>query len=198
MLSKGHGPGHGRRPRPQRPSLPAYHGRAARKSRRYGRLAPTIADWAAANLTGIQARLRRMLTRISAFDAILANGARKAPLRTRLVSVTTAATGDSPTESAGKTISRMALHATGLEPRKSSCTVALTEEALALAAPQTRKFRAQRTSARPEPRDQHDVPSRAGRSRRTRLAIADAAPTSRPMCTPCCRPSISARPPSCS
>ena len=86
--------------------------------------------FAAANLVGVQASFIESLTRVSAFDAMLQGGMRRAPLRQRLVSVTNAATGASPGEGAAKPLSTLTLGATGIERRKATAMIALTEDAL--------------------------------------------------------------------
>jgi len=68
------------------------------------------------------------LRSIGVFDAMLAGGMRRVPLRTRAVSVTSAFVGDSPVEAAVKPLSEIELAGTNIEPVKSTCLVTATRE----------------------------------------------------------------------
>ena len=66
----------------------------------------------------------------SVFDTLLANGARRVPLKTHGIIISTAPTGDTPNGGEAKTISEMSLTGSTLDPRKSWAAVAASRELL--------------------------------------------------------------------
>ena len=92
-----------------------------------------------AGLASIQASFVESLARVSAFDLMLGS-MRRVPLQSRIVSVTSAVTGSPVSEAVAKPISFMSLTGAGIERKKGSAIVALTEEALRSGGPALENF----------------------------------------------------------
>src|SRR2546430_2146400 len=97
----------------------------------------TLSDWAAiSDYQNISEAFQESLRSLSVFDAVLADGMVKAPLRSRGFSVTTGIIGSAPNELAVKTISSLVLATQLLEPKKASAIVIVTKELLSVAGSQ--------------------------------------------------------------
>ena len=75
------------------------------------------------------------LRHASVFDAVLAGGIRKVPLRSRFVKITTGVQGDSLSELSVKPIGELELGEVFVDPRKCTAIVVATKELLQLASP---------------------------------------------------------------
>src|SRR5262249_22344479 len=88
-----------------------------------------LTGWAAvADYQNIATAFAESLRSISVFDALLAGGLVRAPLRSRGFSVTTGISGASVAERSIKPISSLVLASKLLEPRKASAIVVATKE----------------------------------------------------------------------
>src|SRR5262249_17968714 len=89
----------------------------------------TLSDWAAvADYQNIVEAFQQSLRTASVFDAVLADGMVRAPLRSRGLSVTTGITGAVVGEGQAKVISSLVLGSQLLEPKKVSAIVIATNE----------------------------------------------------------------------
>jgi hypothetical protein len=89
----------------------------------------TISDWSAiADYTNIVQAFTESLRTASVFDAVLADGMIRAPLRSRGFTITTGITGAVVPEGSVKPISSLVLGTQLLEPRKASAIVVVTRE----------------------------------------------------------------------
>ena len=89
----------------------------------------TIGDWAAiADYQNISAAFLESLASASVFDAVLAGGMMRAPLRSRGFSITTGITGAVVPERSVKPISSLVLATQLLEPKKASAIIVVSKE----------------------------------------------------------------------
>lgn len=75
------------------------------------------------------------LATASVFDAMLAGGMRRVPLKTKIVVFTTALSGSAVGEGTVKPVSQATLTAPAVEPRKAACIVVMSDELLRLGSP---------------------------------------------------------------
>jgi hypothetical protein len=96
-----------------------------------------LAAWSAiADYQNVSTAFLESLRSLSVFDAVLADGMVKAPLRSRGFSITTGISGSVPNELAVKPISSLVLAQQLLEPRKAAATIIVTKELLSVAGSQ--------------------------------------------------------------
>jgi hypothetical protein len=89
----------------------------------------TIGDWGAnADYQNVQAAFQESLRDASVFDAVLANGMVRAPLRSRGFSITTGISGAVTSERSIKVISRLTLAQQLLELQKAAAIVVISKE----------------------------------------------------------------------